>query len=142
MSFRSEERQLGDYVFQVHTLPYGISQKVLMKAKELLMIKVADTGAFEDGASPLSACVFMDLDESNLEFVVAKLAEHTRVKQVGSEYLPLSSQKEIVFAGRMELMFQWLDLALEVSFGNFLGDLKKVANKQMEKGPGSLFQKK
>lgn len=143
MAFKQEEYTFDGYTFQINTLPYSDAQKVLMKAKDLLMLKVADTGTFEDG-TPLSASVFMDIDEANLEFVINKLSEKTLVKQVGGEYLSLSKQKEIVFAGSMELMFLWLDKALEVNFGSFLDGLRKAAAKQLEKpaDPAPLSRKK
>ena len=133
MAFKQEEVTIGEYTFQINTLPYSDAQKVLLKSKDLLMLKVADTGAFEEGTSPLSAAVFMDLDEDKLEFVINKLAERTQVKQPGGEFLSLSKQKEIIFAGGMEIMFQWLDKALEVNFASFLDGLRRAASKQVEK---------
>jgi hypothetical protein len=138
MAFKSEEKKIGEYTFEVSTLPYSSAQKVLLKSKELLMLKVADTGQFEEGVSPLSAAVFMDLEEEKLEFVVEKMAEVSRVKTEGGSYLPLKSQKEIVFAGNMDVMFQWLDFALEVSFASFLGGLKSVASKQIAQAEAAV----
>lgn len=133
MSFRQEEIKLGEYTFQINTLPYSDAQKVLLKAKDLLMLKVADTGAFEEGSSPLSAAVFMDIEEDKLEFVINKMAEKTLVKQEGGQFLSLQSQKEIVFAGHFELMFKWLDKALELNFGGFLDGLRKATQAQATK---------
>lgn len=141
MSFKQEEKQIGQYTFQVNSLPYSDAQKVLFKAKELLMLKVADTGQFEEGLTPLSASVFLNVDPDNLDFVVNKLAEKSRVKESGGQFVDLKSQKEILFASQMELMFKWLDFAIEVNFANFLDELKRTAAKQMDQAGALKSQK-
>jgi len=142
MSHKSEEKQIGDYTFEVSTLNFSDGMKVKAKADKLLMLKISDEGEFEEGVSPLSASVFMDIDIDNLEFVIGKFAERSRVKQAGGSYLPLASQKELIFAGNYELMYQWLDFAIEVTYSNFLDGLRKTAKKNMGKVKDSKFLKK
>lgn len=129
MAFRTEEKQIGDHTFQVNTLSYGLSKKVSLRAKQLFMILVAEDGSFEQD-SPLSAAVFMDLDESDLDFVVDTLATYSKVKTTG-DWQELSKQKEVVFAGDLGLMFSWLSFALEVNYGSFLQGLRNAAAKNL-----------
>jgi len=133
----SEEKKIGEYTFEVYPLSYADGQKVLAKAKDLLMLKIADEGQFDEGVSPLCASVFMNLDPENLEFVVNKLAEKSRVKSDGGNYMPLASQKELVFAGAYEIMFEFLDFALEVSYRNFLEGLKKTSKRKLSQAAES-----
>lgn len=139
MSFKQETKEIDGFTFQVNTLPYKDAQKVLLKSNKLLMLKTADvSGAIAEGEfSPLTAAVFMEVNSDDLEFVVDKLAEKCLVKE-GSEgpLLSLSSQKDKIFSGRIELMFEWLDFALEVNFAGFLGKLRKAAGSNPALGQG------
>lgn len=129
MAFKSEEIKIDEYTFKITVVPYKIGRKVLDRASQLFTLKIADQGHFEDGASPLTASMFMKVPEEDMDFVLKNLADYTEVKQEGESYLPLSSQQEIIFPGRYDLMFRWLDKALEVNFSGPLGDLKRATLK-------------
>jgi len=130
VAFKTEEKTIENFTFQVHTMPYSVSNKVLYKAKDLLNLMVMNEGVPAD-ISPLSAVAFIDSNEEALDFTENKLAEFTQVKSDG-EWMDLAKQREIIFAGRMDLKFKWLEFALEVNFGSFLDGLRRATKIRLE----------
>lgn len=126
MTFQTQEKQIGEYTFEVSSLGFKDGRAVQEKAAKMLFIIAADDGKL--GFSPLLVASFSEeMRDVDFEFVINKLSEKSRVKQPGGAFLPLSSQKEIVFAANnLDMMYEWLHFALEVNFPSFLDKLKKV----------------
>lgn len=139
MRVNNVEKEIDGVSFQIHMLPYGEAQQLLFKANMLLTLKL-NTELSEEGLLPLSTIIFAPgVDQKDVEYVINKLAEKTRVKEDGGQYMDLSRCKDVIFTGRMDLMFKWLDAALELNFASFLDELKKLASRQ-EKKQESQFQ--
>lgn len=128
MTFQTSEKTIGEYTFEVSSLGFKDGRAVQEKAAKMLFIVASDEGKL--GFSPLLVASFADeMKDVDFEFVINKLAEKSRVKQPGGQYLPLNAQKEIVFAANnLDMMYEWLHFALEVNFPSFLDKLKKVQN--------------
>jgi hypothetical protein len=61
----------------------------------------------------------------NLEYLCKVFAPHTQVLEADGRSFTLGDVLDAHFAGRLEDLFAWLECAVEVSLGSFLGVIGK-----------------
>lgn len=90
--------------------------ELISNKKKLDLSKVDIKGAFQLFAS--------NYNTPDMKFILKKLAEVTTVEGPETENHPTNMTQiyDYHFAGDMGGLFQWAKFALEVQFGNFLGE--------------------
>lgn len=74
----------------------------------------------------------------NLEFLCRTFAPHTQVLESDGRSFTLSDKIDEHFAGRLEDLFSWLECAVEVSLGSFLGGIgKRIASVVLARKPSA-----
>lgn len=95
------------------------------------------TGADVDVAAALAALVDQ-VSDGDLEWFSDVLGKTTRFSQDGEKWPQLdSSNREVLFGGRLLLFFRWLVFALEVNYSDFFAFLRSASVVGDLDGPSS-----
>jgi hypothetical protein len=82
------------------------------------------------------------LNTADLKHVVSALARSTRINRDGSGEKWPQLEPEVDLAGDYAFMFRWLGFALEVNFGDFLGEgglIQKLSDTTATMSPASTM---
>jgi hypothetical protein len=130
--FETKETVINSRRYLVTVLPYKTGRKVLVRLLKLLgpAVEVATTGAAgvlemeaKAAASLLGgalASFLQNLEEADLDFLIATFGPKTRVSIGGAEPVWLTEENQMVlYSGNYLELFQWLGFALKVNYLGF-----------------------
>ena len=133
MSFKTEEKIIGDTRYRVRVLPSSKARALLVRLLRVTgpafsamsdALKGAkglddiDTGSIGHALSSLAA----NLNESDLEFVISNVMapQHLEYSSDGAAWPNMTVDvADIHFAGKTDELLKLLGFALEVNFGSF-----------------------
>jgi hypothetical protein len=132
-----EQIQLDGKIFNITKLNVVEGRKVYHRAQKLLVF-LTDTSKTQ-GLDPIAfASMAGILSEADLDALVDAFAAKTSVELDGERTKPLAGKNgcmDEVFAGRIELMFEWLIACLELNFGGYLAKMRSALETIAAKAP-------
>jgi hypothetical protein len=116
--------RIGERDFQIGLLPFKAARPVYSKIQRLLVLN-------EDEIASSGLGLFMfagfsgGVDDATLGELIEAFGAVTQVAISPTQTLPLSKDeaRNLVFAGRLEDMFQWLDECVKYNFAGCMAKL-------------------
>lgn len=145
----SRSKVIGNYTYHVRHLTLSKARPALVRVQRVLLPVLAEAVSAPGAAAKLSEMLkakakvsvldadisvllpalgsglkelALRLDEGDLEVLCEIFAEVTEIEREGKR-LPLTKERqETHFMGKTSHMLRWLSFAVEVNFGDFLGE--------------------
>ncbi len=116
-ALQSTPVELGGYTFQIGLLTFEEARPAYVKLQRLLqaneeVLELAGVGLF------MFAGMSNMIDDEELKYYIELFGKHTAVAVSAQQtvFLKDKAARDLLFSGRIELMFEWLDASTEVNF--------------------------
>lgn len=116
--------RIGEYDYQIGLLAFKDSRPVYSKIQRLLSL--AEDELVKSGLGLMMFAGFSGgLSDDDLSMLIDAFGKVTTVSITATQSFPLSQEaaRNMVFAGKLEDMFAWLDAAIGYNFGGCMAKL-------------------
>lgn len=118
-----QERTIDGRMFEIRPLNVEKGRKVFARSQKLLMLLAEEDKSL--GIDPVAFSVMAGaLSEEDLAFLCDQFAPTCTVHFSEDRVLGLSKCMDEVFAGQIDVMFEWLVACLDVNFGGYLAKMR------------------
>ncbi len=131
--------EIGGYTFQIGVLNFEDARPAYVKLQRLLqaneeVLETAGIGLF------MFAGMSGQLTDEDIKYYVDLFGKVTTVAVSGQQtvFLKDNAARNLLFGGRIELMFDWLDAATEVNFAGAREKLVAARKRLAEKAARDL----
>lgn len=136
LDLTEESRVIGGLVYRVQPLTTRKSLQAMTRVLKMAGPGFGDVAALEDAADKMGALLGAasvlsgELDEGVLLFLCESFAEVSRVEIAPGKLLSLGgAQFDEHFRGKLPDLFDWLKVAIEVTYGPLVPWVKAIAAK-------------
>jgi len=132
--FACEDRVIGGKTFKITVLSLAEARKAFYLVQPIIQV----TGLDEDDSAglgslggPLMAAMTRGLSEQALQECIALFGPTTRVVMSDEREVVLKdpTAQEELFAGQLELLFDWIAACVEINFAGVLAKTQAAAKK-------------
>lgn len=125
---KAQTRTIGDDVYRVHPVAFGVGRKALIKLVKIVapMLAAASApGTKDDKIAALLTALPESLSEDDVEYFADVMGAASWIDHAdGRQQALVKQNRELLFGHKYLEFFQWLGFALEVNYAPFFSGVK------------------